>query len=511
MTAIRRCGFLAAGDHPSLLGTVLLFEAGLKAGAAAWKHLYRFAHRGDERFHLYVIGGSTSYGEPYAPKISFPKIVAYMFDGKIRGREIDIVNLAEGGRDIQYGFWALQREWLVRPRRDAALLVYSGINDPVTKGDDPSFRRWRLMQRSMALSKLQWVLEGMAPGSLFEGFEPRAGVLHRFFGLDNSLQKYEHRLQRVIALARSYDVPAILSTLVSNIAEFDPEDGTIYEVPGVAERFSGAKDLARAGRHEEALEALRGILNTSIPDPAHIYYQMGNCCRALGRYDEAREYFWRAVDGGDLRRANRWQNEVIRRLAGECGTGLSDAAALFEARASHGLPGYDLFADAHHPNLEGYILLARGFARELEKATGERMTRPDVTPEEVERQFGFGAEDRYGAYISEAAWFIGHATLVRDREERLRAAERCLRKAEGIRPEAPEPCFFHFLVAVLRDDREGAMRWIEKGDLLGTNRRLFEENKWIFKVLNLSETVLPRDVVDALLPIERDAKAMRLR
>ena len=511
MRMIRKCLVRVAACLVVLIGTVVLFEAGLKVAAVGWKHMYRVTHRRDNHFYIYVIGGSTSYGEPYQPKITFPKIISYMFGGKIHGKEIVIINLAEPGRDIQYGFLALYKEWFARPRRDAVLLVYAGINDPVTKADDPTFGRWRLMQKSLSLTKLQSVLEGMVSGSLFEGTQPGSGLLYRIFGLNNSLQKYAHRLRGVITLAKSYEIPTVLSTLVSNIAQFDPEDSTIYESPETLALFVSAKDLEQSGKYAEALEVLQSIAAKPLPSPAHVYYHMGKCYQGLGRYDQAREYYWKAMDVGDQRRTNRWQNEVIRRLASEYGVDLLDAAALFEAHARHGLPGYDLFMDAHHPNLEGYILLAQGFARELEKMLNEKIVHPVVTPEMLETQFDFGEEDLYSVYTSQVGWLIGHATLVRDREERLKAAEDFLRKAEEIHRETPDIYFFHFFIEVLKEDREEAMRWLEKGDLLGKNKSVFWDNRWMFKVLNLSETVLPEHVVNALAPIEEEAKNMSLR
>src|SRR4030043_788630 len=79
---------------------IIIFEFGLRATGVVWKHVYRSLHDKDNNFYLYAIGGSTTEGEPFMPKISFPKIVAYLYDNKIQNKNIKIINLARGGRNI---------------------------------------------------------------------------------------------------------------------------------------------------------------------------------------------------------------------------------------------------------------------------------------------------------------------------------------------------------------------------------------------------------------------------
>lgn len=484
--------------------SVVIFEVGIRASAYAQKIIYRFLHRDDDSFYIYVVGGSTAYGEPYDSKISFSKIVSYMFDGTIRGKKIEIINLAEPGHNVEYAYWKLFRELFARPHRDGLLLIYAGINDPVSRGADPSFWRWKLMQRSIVLSKLQYVLEGRLPGSLFEGRQTDYNALSRFFGLNNSLQKYEYRLRKLIALAKSYGQDIVISTLVGNISQFDPEDRSIYEAGEALALFNEATERESSGDFAAAIEIYERILGTMDVNLAHVYYHLGKCYRAVGMQDQAKEYFWKAVDVGDPRRPNRWQNEVIRRLAREYDIELSDSSSIFEEDSPDEIPGDNLFVDAHHPNLRGYILMARGFAREMEKVTGERIARPDVTPEEIMEHFGFGDKDLFGVFIDRSGWFIGHATLVHDKEERLRKAEYFLQRAEEFDRDNTNIYFFHFFIALLREDREEALYWLDRGKLLSDNRDVFCCHRWMYRVFNLSESVLPQEVIAEITAIQNE-------
>ncbi len=73
-----------------LIFLALFFEVSFRVGAHIWKYVYMTLHQKDSHFYIYVVGESTSYGEPFDPKISFPKIISYMFDGKIKNRKIEI-------------------------------------------------------------------------------------------------------------------------------------------------------------------------------------------------------------------------------------------------------------------------------------------------------------------------------------------------------------------------------------------------------------------------------------
>ena len=91
-------------------------ELGLRAAGLAWAVLYPILSR-SETFPVYVVGESTAFGMPFAPKISFPKIVSLMLGGRIRGKPLEIVSLAKIGSQTEEQYWRLFRELSLRPRR----------------------------------------------------------------------------------------------------------------------------------------------------------------------------------------------------------------------------------------------------------------------------------------------------------------------------------------------------------------------------------------------------------
>ena len=113
--------------------------------------------------------------------------------------------------------------------------------------------------------------------------------------------------------------------------------------------------------------------------------------------------------------------------------GLVDALELFESMSPHGLLGYNFIIDGHHPNLNGYILLAKGFAEQVEKILGVHAVRRDVSSEEVSNHFNFGQDDLVEVYVSRTQWLLMQSLQVGEKEDRSQRAEYYLKKAEEIK------------------------------------------------------------------------------
>lgn len=480
-----------------LIFLALFFELSFRVGAHIWKHVYIPLHQKDNHFYIYVVGESTSYGEPFSPKISFPKIISYMFNGKIKNKEIEVINLAKCGSNSEYAYWELFEELLLRPRPNSLLLIYSGINDYVSGygNDDVNFRRWRLMQKSLILSRAQYLMKGII----------RSGPLFNFFALDNSLPKYEYQLEKIIDLARKYNLKIIISTLVGNISEFSPQDNRIYEanIKEILDLFNSARKFEDAQDFKAAIQKYEDILKEFAVSYSHVYYHLGKCYEKLKMYGLAREYYWKAVDLGDTARPNRWRNGVIIKLAKEYSLNLVDATKIFEMNSPHGLLGYNLIIDAHHPNMEGYILLAKGFSEEIERIYGEEIAHRDFGAEDISRYFKFTSKDSAQVYLSRVGWLCFESLPIFDKEERLNRAELYLDKAEQIE-QTPDIYFWHFIIAIFRNDKEKAVYYLNKGRLLEENKFVFsnygwrwippKETPWILTYFDSFKKTLPNDI-----------------
>ena len=420
----------------------LWVELGLRGAALLWRLAYR-SLPGPASFPVYVVGESTAYGEPFDPKVSFPAILSLMFGGRLRGKPLEIVNLARTGSNTEEQYWLLLRELALRPRREGVVLVYVGINE--TNPERPFFRGMLLADRSLLISRILYLRHER------RGDKP---------GLD-----YEHRLAKLLALARGVGYPVVISTLVGNVRDFQPDiSHEFLQDPLRAAAYERASREERRGRWRAAADHY-ALLAAGHDFNAGLIHGEARCRLRLGQIAEARELFHKAVDQGGSKRPTSEQDQAIRRLARSTGAALADSRALFEAAAAHGLPGYDLFMDAHHPNLRGYLLLAESFARQIARVLDVPVLRGELSEADVRRELGFSERWQRDVYATRFIWFCGEASYRADPAEALRMAQRYLELAEhGYGHRLPA---YRFLLALLERDPAAVKRCLsEKNAIL---------------------------------------------
>ncbi|MBI5239101.1 MAG: tetratricopeptide repeat protein [Elusimicrobia bacterium] len=357
-----------------LLCAAVLLELGLRAAC-----LPRFRTPDETRvFTLYAVGGSTTQGQPFSRRLSFPAIVSAMFSDRARGLPIRVRNLGKGGENIGAQWRRLRRELAFRRRgAPGAVLIYAGLEPGgpwPQAGWAERLSLWferRVAVRSFFLTDLVQLVKQSRP--------PRY-----------SRASYEFYLRQTVRLAQDRGLVPVLSTVAANLSDMEPsflgDERTDPALPVVLE----GRRLEAARRFPAAIALYESAASAGEPARPYLIYRAAKCWQALGRYDQAREGFWRAAEGdADLRfwRPSRAQNDLLRRIASESGAVLSDAARLFEESAPHGLLGAEFFMDFHHPNLRGYHLLARGFAEALGTALGERPEGAGWDEEELRRRF----------------------------------------------------------------------------------------------------------------------------
>jgi len=415
-------------------------------------------------FNVYVLGESTSAGDPYRPKLSFPGILSYMYGGRLGGGRLEIINLSVPGADLESQYWRLLRELVLRPPRAGLLLVYAGINEPAPVGDGPGFGWWKCAQRSVILSKLlSFHNDGVPDGNFGQYYSPG---------------RYEYRLAKTLRLAKKNGLKAVVSTLTGNFADFPPYTEPRFSGGGEKAAYAGARRSEAAGRWAEAGRSYAALLAKDSGNKTMLHYRLGRCLARTGDYKGAKENFYLAADFGNSRRPTRAQNHAIRRAAAAEGAAVAETARLYENSSPHGVPGYNLFVDPHHPNIPGYLLLAASFSGEISKLYGEAPLRPAPSEKEVKARFGFKDEDSYEVYLSRAHWFCAEAAAAESNTELIRMAEEYLSKAEQVlgrmkanREQALKLYFWRMVAAAVKRDAAGVARWLEAGDFAGRNNR----------------------------------------
>ena len=400
----------------------------LIAGEAAVRIAGAFSSVGGredpDAFHLYIVGASTAQGVPYQP-LSFGDMVFAMFEGTLEGRRIQVHNLARSG-DTVYTQWVRFIQ-AVRARDTdipGAVLIYAGHNDGSGGLDlveiDASTRLERVICDHSAL-----------------GLATIYGVrrlLHR--SAANGQDSYEYYLTAVMETAREAGLTPFVSTVISNVSDLEPNYIT-EDREGVRRAIEAAGPQVAAGACEEAQRILTEALPEGRGRDAFGAYRTARCLEDRGRYPQALEAFWRAVEldpRTPFGRATPGQNALVTRLAREQEVPLVDAVAAFQRATPHGLVGGALFSDGQHPNLRGHLLLAVAFAEAIALQLDAPILRRFEGPEEV--RAAFPSDDPRFPALHGGSWLLASSLQHPWPEDRLRLAEARFREALEIDPDS---------------------------------------------------------------------------
>lgn len=339
----------------------------------------------DDVFRVFCLGGSTTYGRPYADKTSFAGWLRALLPEADRTRRYEIVNA--GG--ISYASYRVARvaEEVLDYDPDV-LVIYTGHNEfledrtygavrdraPWLRGAIDVANRTRL--GALAASMLR---DDAAPvdGRTILPTEVQARLDHSagldLYERDDALsagvtRHYEDALRSMVGAARAQGVEVVLITPASNLADFSPFKA--QDTPGLDASTRAAAEARRA-EARTALEA--GDLDVALaasehavsidPRNASSQWVRARALRAAGRDDEAASAYVRARDEDVCTlRAPSALIEIAREVAHDTGVPWIDAVAMFENAAlqKHDTPlvGANFFLDHVHPTIEGHRRLA---------------------------------------------------------------------------------------------------------------------------------------------------------
>jgi tetratricopeptide (TPR) repeat protein len=366
-----------------------------------------------EYFSLYIVGESTAAGEPYHEGIGLAGLIGSSFADKINGRKIRVFQLARKGESVYPQAFALEQALRLRNRNSpGVVIVYAGHNNATAKTGIPGLESFR-----------EKVLSGSV---LFDYLGFYAEKYFPFFRV-RTLDTYEHFMTRIVELSLKSGLTPIISTAVSNMADMDPglrpESGR--EVAAVKELLAKGLALEAGGREKEALRYYSMQAEAHPRMRAYLAYRAGKCCQALRQYADAEKYFRKAVDlvaDDNFGRATSHQNDFVRGLAKQYSIPLVDAEERFKERSPHGLIGNSLFSDGHHPNMDGYLILAKAFAQRISVTFSEPVRRSFSGPADVFRAFSYGRPRQAKAFLNSGRWLFNSAADHAYPRERLRLA-----------------------------------------------------------------------------------------
>lgn len=375
-----------------------LFELDADVGEyrTARQHHYFFgpqnftATKKPTTFRAFCLGGSTVLGHPYDTETAFSKWLEIELADRDPTRVYEIVNCG-GMSYASYRLLPILEE--VLSYQPDLIIVMTGHNEFL---EDRTYAA--IKQRSVArawvedrLFSLRVVtlgrraldsLPGDAPApagkTLFDqkvdtrldhasGYASYhrdvpwwAGVAHHF----------ALNLRVMIRICRQAGVPILLVNPGSNVRDCPPfksEHGSGLAAQQLArweQHFADALELEVA--HPAAALGLYKRAEEIDDRYAQLAYRIAGCLDSLGRYDEARDAYFRAqeLDVCPLRMRDVLQQSLFE-VAEQTATPVVDAAGLLEKRSRHGIVGFDWYVDQVHPSIRGHQLIAQALALQL--------------------------------------------------------------------------------------------------------------------------------------------------
>jgi len=186
----------------------------------------------------------------------------------------------------------------------------------------------------------------------------------------------------------------------------------------------------------------------------------------------AYQYLQMANDSGVTIMPATWKNKMIREVAISTGAFFVEPLPIFHQRSPRGIADYSLFMDAHHPNINGYIILANEFCKALKKIYGIEDSKTEFTYEEIINDFRITREDLILYDLKSVAWHVDLSTETSEPAERIATAERFLEKVKSTDPRSSEVVVYEAIIAVLKNDLQQFQAALS-ADSVWTNPQFF--------------------------------------
>ena len=347
-----------------------------------------------DTYRIFTLGGSTTYGRPYSDNVSFSGWLREILPAADPSKQWEVIN-AGGISYASYRVAVLMQE--LTAYEPDLFVIYTGHNEFLERRTYPGaietpsaittaagvLSRTRIFSAGDQLVRTiqgkPRVAEGRRPllatevDTILDNTVGPDAYRRDEAGRAKTLAHFRFNLRRMIRLARSAGAGVVLVTPASNLKDSAPFKSEPGESVAVADQrrlvtlFESALEAASNERWQEALTALDEAVALDGRYAAG-HYHRGRALFSLGRYDDAKAAFVRALeeDVCPLRALPEIQR-IITEIAVEQDIPLVDFEQLIERRAEHGIPGSGEFLDHVHPTLTGHRLLALELLKVLDQ------------------------------------------------------------------------------------------------------------------------------------------------
>ena len=324
-------------------------------------------------FRIFFLGGSSTYGYPFAPVSSFPQRLEKMLISQAPHSKIEVINLGVNAFSSDEVLLVLRQAVHFQPD---LIVAYMGHNELVrlsrfNQVAHPWIYRigFFLREHSRAFAALIYLQQAVYIRERFEKYEEEVGEREDVVRFPEELRSqaagsFERNLVEIIRTCRRHQTRLVMITVISNDAEFFPMKSTFGRLREKSEQekyrldLTAAQALAEEGQAEKAIAVLDGLVARD-PFYARAYFLRGRAYLWEERRESARKDFVQARDLDDKpKRAPTFINLEIREICRREQVPLFDLESRLQDRFPDHFFGFDVFYDCLHPNLEGQQMIA---------------------------------------------------------------------------------------------------------------------------------------------------------
>ena len=424
-----------------------------------------------DKVYIYIIGESSSVGEPYSPKVSYYKILDYMIGGKIDNKNIEFIEIAWSGNSIRKQYWRYLLYRYTHPFDKGLSFIYAGKND-WDNGEDNKYLK---VYKSKVFNLIR--------NSLFE----------------NSNFRYNY--EKLILAMKNFGDDVFVATIEGNYSGFMPHldaDDVSYK-----EEFNKIDDeILLNQNYNKANEMLEQLEEKEDSDKSWIYYRYGKIAEFTGNIKEANDYFIKDIGLYRNIIPSKYQIGCIRLLAEKYNLPLVD---IFEKIYNSGnIIGFNFYKDNQHPDIKLYITIAELFANALKDKYENKINieKNNINEYDIYRNFGFNDRDMYDVYRHSL-----DVTLVHSKENDnvnryvFKQVDEYLNKIIEMNPYEGEQkqaiiSFYTMMVEALKGNKDKVLEiYKENKDIIEKNKydiyarkcEWEEYNKWVSNYLGIEE------------------------
>ncbi len=340
-------------------------------------------------YRIFCLGGSTTVGYPYGYVASFSTFLRDRLRTLFPERNIEIINL---GLTATNSFTAADIVREIVDYEPDLIIVYDGHNEfygalGIASHESIGSARWliksylrlvhfrsfilirtiirafsRVLGPGIVTDQTGTMMERLARGQ----YIPYRGPVYRA-----CLTNFVENLQELKSICSGHRVALLLSSQVSNLRNRPPFVSGRRENLGVAEvkRLDDITRLAderrRSGRVDSALALYESAALLDSMN-AGVRFGVAQCLDTLGRRAEARKEYVISRDLDELRfRASSDFNDAIRSQGSGTDAYFVDVEETFARNSPDSLVGTNLILEHLHPNMQGYFIMAKEYARSV--------------------------------------------------------------------------------------------------------------------------------------------------